>query len=86
MVTNSNFLLRQTIDKLTQDIKFFLIRNNTVLSNCRLKITGTALAHLFVKVLRPGSEKTVSVFESSCHLLLPVRDNPIKRLDQGHNK
>jgi len=28
---------------------------------------------LFVKVLRPGdSEGTFSVFESSCHLLLPV--------------
>jgi len=29
--------------------------------------------HLFVKVLRPGDRKgTFSVFESSCHLLLPV--------------
>jgi len=29
--------------------------------------------HLFVKVPRPGdSEDTFSVFESSCHLLLPV--------------
>jgi len=29
--------------------------------------------HLFVKVPRPGdSEVTSSVFESSCHLLLPV--------------
>jgi len=29
--------------------------------------------HLFVKVPRPGdSEVTFSVFESSCHLLLPV--------------
>jgi len=29
--------------------------------------------HLFVKVARPGdSEGTFSVFESSCHLLLPV--------------
>jgi len=29
--------------------------------------------HLFVKVLRPGDSKgTFSVFESSCHLLLPV--------------
>jgi len=28
--------------------------------------------HLFVKVPRPGdSEVTISVFESSCHLLLP---------------
>jgi len=27
--------------------------------------------HLFVKVPRPGdSERTISVFESSCHLLL----------------
>jgi len=31
------------------------------------------LAHLFVnKVSRPGGEVTFSVFESSCHLLLPV--------------
>jgi len=31
------------------------------------------LAHLFVNILRPGdSEGTFSVFESSCHLLLPV--------------
>jgi len=29
--------------------------------------------HLFVKVTRPGdSEVTIAVFESSCHLLLPV--------------
>jgi len=29
--------------------------------------------HLFVRVRRPGdSEGTFSVFESSCHLLLPV--------------
>jgi len=29
--------------------------------------------HLFIKVLRPGDrERTFSVFESSCHLLLPV--------------
>jgi len=29
--------------------------------------------HLFVKVSRPGdSNGTFSVFESSCHLLLPV--------------
>jgi len=29
--------------------------------------------HLFVKVPRPGdSEVTLLVFESSCHLLLPV--------------
>jgi len=29
--------------------------------------------HLFVKVPRPGGSKvTFSVFESSCHLLLPV--------------
>jgi len=29
--------------------------------------------HLFVKVPRPGdSDGTFSVFESSCHLLLPV--------------
>jgi len=30
-------------------------------------------AHLFVKVQRPGDSKgTFSVFESNCHLLLPV--------------
>jgi len=45
--------------------------------------------HLYVKVPRPGnSEGTFLVFESSCHLLLPVkgRRNPIKCLAQGHNK
>jgi len=45
--------------------------------------------HLFVKEPRPGnSEGTFSVFESSCHLLLPVkgRGNPVKCLAQGHNK
>jgi len=48
---------------------------------------------LFVnKVPRPeDSEGTFSVFESSCHLFLPVlplkgRDNPIKCLAQKHNK
>jgi len=31
------------------------------------------LSHLFVKVSRPrDSEDTFSIFESSCHLLLPV--------------
>jgi len=48
--------------------------------------------HLFVKVPLPGdSEGTFTVFESSCHLLLPVwslkgRGNSIKCLAQGHNK
>jgi len=48
--------------------------------------------HLFVKVPRLGdSEVTLSIFESSCHLLLPVyplkgKDNPVKCLAQGHNK
>jgi len=37
------------------------------------------------------SEGTFSVFESNCHLLLPVypligRDNPVKWLAQRHNK
>jgi len=37
------------------------------------------------------SEGTFSVFESNCHLLLPVysligRGNPVKCLDQRHNK
>jgi len=32
---------------------------------------GTKIAHLFVKLPRPGeSEETFSVLESSCHLLL----------------
>jgi len=35
--------------------------------------TNFVLAHLFVEVPRPGdSEVTFSVFELSCHLLLPV--------------
>jgi len=45
--------------------------------------------HLFVKIPRSGdSEGTFSVFESSCHLLLPVksRGNPVKCLAQGQNK
>jgi len=48
--------------------------------------------HLFIKVPRPGnSEGTFSVFESSGHLLLPVKPlkgggNPVKCLAQGHNK
>jgi len=34
---------------------------------------GTLDTHLIVKVLRPGdSEVTFSIFDSSCHLLLPV--------------
>jgi len=55
--------------------------------------TGTwRLTHLFVKVPRPWNrEGTFSVFESSCHLLLPVysfkgKSNSDKRLSQGHNK
>jgi len=37
------------------------------------------LARLFVKVPRPGDSKTTfSVFESSCHLLLPVIDKGIE--------
>jgi len=36
-----------------------------------MKQTWYLLAHLFVKVPRPGvSEVTFAVFESSCHLLL----------------
>jgi len=48
--------------------------------------------HLFIKVLQSrDSEETFSVFESSCHLLLPVqplkgRGNPVKCLAQGHSK
>jgi len=39
---------------------------------CTSKL-GLGTSHLFVKVTRPGdSEVTFSVFESSCHLLLPV--------------
>jgi len=35
--------------------------------------TWYSLAHLFVEVPRPGdSEVTFLVFDSSCHLLLPV--------------
>jgi len=38
-----------------------------------------------------GQRSDLSVFESSCHLLLPVwslkgRGNPVKCLAQGHNK
>jgi len=37
------------------------------------KIRHLVLAHLYNKVPRPGNSKgTISVFESSCHLLLPV--------------
>jgi len=52
------------------------------------------LAHLFVKVPRPGdSEEAFSVFESSYHLLLPVcllkgrgQRHHVVCLAQGHNK
>jgi len=38
----------------------------------KYRVLGSG-THLFVKVSRPGdSEGTFSVFESSCHLLLPV--------------
>jgi len=42
--------------------------------NKRLDLLTVDLGlHLFVKVSRPGdSEVTSAVFESSCHLLLPV--------------
>jgi len=47
--------------------------------------------HLFIKVPRRDSEGTFLVFESNCHLLLPVypligRDYPVKCLAQRHNK
>jgi len=40
----------------------------------RLSSVGLGLGtHIFVKVSRPGnSEVTFSVFESSCHILLPI--------------
>jgi len=42
-------------------------------SEIRTPIHNLVLAHLFVKVTRPGkSEATLSVIEPSCHLLLPV--------------
>jgi len=38
-----------------------------------MEITGGLGTHLLVKVPRPrDSEVTISVFESSCNLLLPV--------------
>jgi len=49
---------------------FTFIRAVVIQSDRRFLGLGT---HLFVKVLRPGeSEGNFSVFESSCHLLLPV--------------
>jgi len=37
--------------------------------------------HLFIKVPRPGdSEVTFSVFESSCHLLLPVYHSKLEAI------
>jgi len=37
------------------------------------KVSLVLSTHLFVKVPRPGdSEVNFSVFESNCHLLLPV--------------
>jgi len=46
------------------------MRNCLLVGWMSLSSLGT---HLFVKVPRPGnSEGTFSVFESSCHLLLPV--------------
>jgi len=57
-----------------------LIKLHTILAERRKPIVGIGvtdlvpvLAHLFVKVPRPGdSEGTFSVFKPSCHLLLPV--------------
>jgi len=56
---------------------FFLVRTLQILSYFyRMIKYGIGLGlgpHLFVKVPRPGdSEVTFAVFESSCHLLLPV--------------
>jgi len=49
------------------------------------------LAHLFVKVSRPGdSEETFSAFETSCHCTTihysNSEVNPVKCLAQKHNK
>jgi len=56
---------------------------------CRRSWLGTCL---FIKVPRPGDSEvgTFSVFESNCHLFLPVYPllgigNPIKCLAQRHN-
>jgi len=67
-----------------------------ILSLCnglRIFKIGLIGTHLFVKVPRPGdSEGTFSVFESNCHLLLPVypligsRGNHVECLAQGHKQ
>jgi len=62
--------------------KFFKVEFGSIgsiIEVCRIWSTGIDSGgkrlgtHLFVKVSRPGdSEVTFAVFESSCHLLLPV--------------
>jgi len=53
---------------------FVVVRVSNIISPIICKIFFESLStHLFVKVTRPGdSEVTFAVFESSCHLLLPV--------------
>jgi len=55
------------------DVIFSYIYTNTTKLVLYLSDLVRLVNHLFVKVPRPGdSEGTISVFESSCHLLLPV--------------
>jgi len=62
---------------------------NNLLASGSYSVLGTSS---LVKVPQPGdSNETFSVFNASCHLLLPVepfkgRDNPVKCLAQEHKR
>jgi len=71
VITNQNLVFMRIMSKDNDPIFASMYLSHDYLSNISSGIsTGT---HLFVKVHRPGdSEVTFSVFELSCHLLLPV--------------
>jgi len=70
-----------------KNLKNFTLKNNVILQNS-LKILGwnnyiflQFFFRLFAKLPRPGdSERTFSVFESSCHLLLSVEPSTIEAI------
>jgi len=67
-------LLNITNIKLFQSFKFRFSSLTSSTLNQLIFLTVNGLSpHLFVKVPRPGDSKvTFAIFESSCHLLLPV--------------
>jgi len=87
--TNLNILASGILFIYLKQLVINTLPINKIKNSVKLKNLGT---HLFVKVPRPGDrEMNFSVFESSCHLLLPVlpligRGNHVKCPAQGHNK